>query len=197
MLLDFLPDGDFGLVVEDLSPGRALRQIEDTTGSLLSPESQESSQLDGELLKLTYNQFDVLRPIRQIQRAHQAVQQTTTPQTPVQPTKQKASTISLGSEHAFAQYPIEFGSSEPFRLSVRFKTIASSGLLLALVTNTSSTVGKYEIVASLELIRGKIRYRFGQTTVIAPDSSKKKRALNDLKWHSISIQEVNSNKCCV
>jgi hypothetical protein len=154
----------YGLVVEELSPGRALRQIEDTTGSMLSPESQEQAKLEGELLKLTYNQFDVLRPIRQIQRAHQAVQQTTTPQTPIQRSKPKPNTISLNSEHAFAQYPIEFIASEPFSLFVKFKTIASSGLLLALVTNSSSTTGKFEIVASLELIRGKIRYRCGQVT---------------------------------
>lgn len=190
--LDFLPEGEFGLLVEELSPGRALRQLEDTAGAKLSPELQEQTHLNGELLKLTFNHFDILRPIRQIQRAHLTVSQTTEiPQQSIGRVKAKANTISLNSEQAFAQYPIEFTATEPFQLYVKFKTIASSGLLLALVSNSSTTTGTLEIVASLELIRGKIRYRFGQTTVIAPDSTKKKRQLNDLKWHTISIKEVS------
>jgi hypothetical protein len=184
IFLDFLPEGEFGLLVEELSPGLPLRQIENTDGMPI--DQQEEYRLNGQLLKLTYNQFDILRPIRQLKGA---LLQTTTSARSTSRLK-KVNTISLNNENSFAQYQLEMRTIELFSLYVKFKTIASSGILFALVSNSSTTTGTYEIVVSLELIRGKIRYRFGQTTVIAPESTRKKRVMNDLKWHAISIREV-------
>ncbi|KAI6199486.1 Neurexin-1 [Aphelenchoides besseyi] len=190
----FLPESDTQLLIEELSPGRALRAIEEVAGTAESTESQERYALSGELLKLTINQHDILRPIKQALHSRFAIAFSTTQSSSAERgRKPKQNTISIGTERGFAQYAIQFSATDPFHLSLKFKTLASSGLLLVLVTNVTSPVGKHEVLASLELVRGKIRYRFGQTTVVAPDSSSRRRTLNDLKWHTISIQQEADN----
>ena len=120
--------------------------------------------------------------------------------------------ISLTSERGYAQYAANFGGNggggdgsgaAAFRLSLRFKTLAPSGLLVALISNeTSTSGGELEVLAALELVRGRIRYRFGRrTSIVVPaigggsGGNTRRRPLNDLRWHTISVEQVKKKAC--
>lgn len=81
--------------------------------------------------------------------------------------------------------------SGQYRISLKFKTLQPSGLLM-LLTSNSTFSGDF---ASLELINGRIRYSFGygahfESVFSAPLPSRKR--MDDLKWHSVIVQEVQT-----
>jgi hypothetical protein len=75
-----------------------------------------------------------------------------------------------------------------YRISFKFKTLISSGLLLLLTSNSTSK-GDFAVI---ELIKGELKYIFGYgsnsyaTTIHLPYSYK----LNDLKWHTVTLYQV-------
>nr|UQE85392.1 neurexin-like protein [Bursaphelenchus xylophilus] len=180
----FLPENDMSLVIHDVAPGQALRQVIDVNVNPPLELFTEKQKPSGDILKLTFNQYDILDKIRTDNADIAPPMSYTT----ISPNKGrlKQNAISFETEKGFAQFNANFRTNADFKLSIKFKTIAHNGLLLALVNNETTKIGEHNILLSVEMIRGRLRYRFGQTTVLLPAGDKK---MNDMKWHTISIEE--------
>uniref|UniRef100_A0A1I8EZ40 Laminin G domain-containing protein n=1 Tax=Wuchereria bancrofti TaxID=6293 RepID=A0A1I8EZ40_WUCBA len=78
-----------------------------------------------------------------------------------------------------------------YRISFKFRTLSSSSMLFAFITNSTYN---YDL-ASLELHYGRIRYTYSfntRTEVIVSPVLPNRQVLNDFKWHSVIIFQKSS-----
>ncbi|CAD5223275.1 unnamed protein product [Bursaphelenchus okinawaensis] len=180
----FLPESDMSLLIHDIAPGQAFQQILDVNVNPPLELFTERLKPSGDLLKLTFNQYDVLEKVRADNNDITVPFEHTTISSKARKVKQNS--VNFETEKGFAQFYANFQNNNDFKLAVKFKTITTNGLILALVNNETTPIGEHNILLSVEMIRGRLRYRFGQTTLVFPESNKR---LNDMKWHSVHIEK--------
>uniref|UniRef100_A0A914CHA1 Neurexin-1 n=1 Tax=Acrobeloides nanus TaxID=290746 RepID=A0A914CHA1_9BILA len=150
-------------------------------------ESNERSYYDGEMSYLIFNKYDILHKLK----AKVAVNNLVVEDNILQSKKFKTNSISFESDQdgyiMFSNDTLANISLNIYRISFKFKTLVSSGLLLLLTSNSTSKGD----LAVIELIKGELKYIFGYgsnsytTTIHLPYSYK----LNDLKWHTVTLYQ--------
>ncbi|KAK0410721.1 hypothetical protein QR680_005290 [Steinernema hermaphroditum] len=180
----FLPTSDTVILIDEIAGGHALQHEAEPFGE----DGVGADLFDGLLAKLTFNQFDVLSPMREKMAEYSGEAKDDSRR--LKNRKAKSNTVSFDATPGLATF-----STAPlmpdgvFRLSFKFRTLLRSTTLLVAAENVSTTGTFF----ALEVWNGRLRYTYGVhgkvDSILSPPPATGRRSLSDMRWHSVLIHQ--------
>ncbi|VDP15961.1 unnamed protein product [Onchocerca flexuosa] len=196
----FLPSSKIVLDIDEIAAGHSLH-LTSSSHFTARANSTLGERFRGQMIKMLFNDYDVLKSVRRRSSLENPLVKTIEirERYKIRSRKAKYSSVSFKKPDAYAIINDErlanIGTN--YRISFKFRTLSSSSLLLAFVTNSTHSRDS----ASLELFHGRIRYTYSfssRTETVLSSALPDEQVLNDFKWHSVLVhQDVPGFHGCI
>uniref|UniRef100_A0A1I7YX56 Neurexin-1a n=1 Tax=Steinernema glaseri TaxID=37863 RepID=A0A1I7YX56_9BILA len=178
----FLPTSDTVILIDEIAGGHSLHHDAETFGEV------GADLFDGLLAKLSFNQYDVLGPLREKMAEYSGEAKDDSRR--LKNRKAKSNTVSFDAAPGMATFSTaSLLSDGVFRVAFKFRTLLRSATIL-LASENSSAAGSF---FAIELWNGRLRYSYGLhgkvESVLSPLPPGGRRSLSDMRWHSVLVHQ--------
>uniref|UniRef100_A0AC34G0P1 Uncharacterized protein n=1 Tax=Panagrolaimus sp. ES5 TaxID=591445 RepID=A0AC34G0P1_9BILA len=177
-----LPDGKIDLHIDELNVAEPLQPYENE-----SEESISNDDFDGDIIKATFNEIDLLEEVRLRQKDRTSSEERSEGQR-LKHRKVKSTTVWFDTNEGHLAFSLYRNTTQNgVKLALKFRTL-SKKCLIFIIWN-EKIVGNE--VISLQLINGQLRLTRVSGSQLSTSTIKGKR-WNDLKWHTLHLSETSN-----
>ncbi|VDK68871.1 unnamed protein product, partial [Onchocerca ochengi] len=187
----FLPSSKIVLDIDEIAAGHSLH-VTSSSHFTARANSTLGERFRGQMIKMLFNDYDVLKNVKRRSSVEDPLVKTIEirERYKIRSRKAKYSSVTFKKPNAYAMINDErlanIGTN--YRISFKFRTLSSSSVLLAFVTNSTHSRDS----ASLELLHGRIRYTYSFSSrieTVLSSALPDEQVLNDFKWHSVLVHQ--------